>query len=112
MKRTLTAVAIALTAMSSAYADDITVDSTPFVSTLGRAEVRAQLQQFQQAGANPWSIQYDPLAAFRSQRTRAEVSAEYQNARAETAALTGEDSGSALLSARARSAAHVVADAR
>lgn len=112
MKRTLTAVAVALIAVSSAYADDITVDNTPFVSTLSRAEVNAQLQQFQHAGVNPWSIQYDPLASFHSQRTRAEVQAEYLKARAETAALTGEDSGSALLSARVRTAAPVVASAQ
>lgn len=109
MNRTLAAVALSLVAVSSAYADDITIDNTPFVSTLSRAQVNAQLQQFQRSGVNPWALQYDPRSQFHSTATREQVRAEYLKARAETAALTGEDSGSALLSARARSAASVLA---
>jgi hypothetical protein len=103
MHRTIAAAVIALVA-SSAFADDITVERTRFVSTLSRAEVKAQLQQYQQAGVNPWAQHYDQLAAFRSSRTRAQVRADYLQSRQETAALTGEDSGSAWLSARTHAA--------
>ena len=72
-----TAVALVLAASAAtAFADDITVDSTPFVSTATRAEVQAELNGFKQSGVNPWSRQYNPLAQFSSQRTRAAVSAE------------------------------------
>lgn len=96
-------VAIALVAAAgSVFADDITVDATPFVSTATRAQVQAELAQFKQSGANPWSNRYNPLAQFTSQRTRAQVQAEYVDARDRVAAFTGEDSGSAYLaSARA-----------
>jgi hypothetical protein len=94
--------AIAAAAVSStAFADDITIDTTPFVSTKTRAEVQAELQQFRQAGVNPWSQSFDQLAGFRSDRSRAQVSAEYISARDQVEAMTGEDSGSEFLSQRA-----------
>jgi hypothetical protein len=95
-------IAIALVLAASAgtsFADDITVDTTPFASTATRAEVQAELQGFKQSGVNPWSNRYNPLAQFSSQRTRAAVTAEYTNARDRVAAFTGEDSGSAYLAA-------------
>ncbi|MHB1122521.1 MAG: hypothetical protein ACYC0T_07330 [Ramlibacter sp.] len=61
-------------AATTAFADDITIDTTPFVSTRTRAEVQAQLQQ---RGPNVWSTQYNPLAQFSAQRSRAEAVAEY-----------------------------------
>ncbi len=88
----------AAAAAGSAMADDITIDTTPFVSTKSRAEVQAELSQFKQAGTSPWSTQYNPLAQFRSSLSRAQVVAGYVADRDQVAALNGEDSGSAYLS--------------
>jgi hypothetical protein len=62
-----------------------------------RADVQAELAQYQKAGVNPWSIRYNQLAGFQSTKTRAEVRAEYLAERNEVAAMNGEDSGSAYL---------------
>jgi hypothetical protein len=97
--------AIAAAATSVAFADDITVDPNPFASTLTRGEVNAQLQQYRTAGVNPWATSYNQLGAFKSSRTRAEVTAEFLQARDEVAALNGEDSGASWLAAQARHAA-------
>ena len=97
-----TVIALVLAASAGAsVADDITVETTPYVSSATRAEVQAELKSFKQSGVNPSSNRYDPLAQFTGQRTRAEVTAEYIDARDEVAAFTGEDSGSAELAARA-----------
>ena len=101
-------VAIAAAAASPAFADDITVDSTPFVSSRSRADVAAELAAFRQS-VNPWSQTYNPLAGFQGSKTRAEATAEYLNARDAVEAFTSEDSGSAYLNARVRSGAPVVA---
>jgi hypothetical protein len=96
-----TVIALVLAAAAgTSFADDITVESRPFTSTATRAEVQAELKSFKQSGVNPWSNQYNPLAQFSSQRTRAAVTAEYINAREEVAAFNGEDSGSAYLATR------------
>lgn len=103
MNRSITAYAVVIALAgfaASAQADDITIDTTPFVATATRAQVLAELQAFQRAGVNPWSISHNPLAGFSSSKTRAQVAAEYQGARDEAAALTAEDSGSAWLAAR------------
>jgi hypothetical protein len=71
---------------------------TPATTT--RAQVQADLNQSRQAGVNPWSTSYNPLKGFQSQRTRAEVQAEYIASRNAVAAMTAEDSGSAFLAAR------------
>ena len=92
--------AIAAASTSVAFADDITVDPHPFISSATRAEVQAQLQQHKAAGVNPWSTSYNPLAQFRGQKTRAQVTAEYIAARDVVDAFTGEDSGSGFLSGR------------
>jgi hypothetical protein len=99
MNRNLaSALVIAAAAVAgNAFADDITIDNTPFTGTLTRAEVQAALAQYKAAGVNPWSTQYNPLKAFRSTTTRAEVVAEYIASRDQVAALNGEDSGSAYL---------------
>jgi hypothetical protein len=104
MNRNLAAALIAVAAASSALADDITVDTTPFVSSRSRAEVQAELQQSRQSGVDVWAQDYDQLAAFHSSKSRAEVTAEYLQSRDQAAALVAEDSGSAWLSARAYSA--------
>ncbi|HVE53748.1 MAG TPA: hypothetical protein VNB23_10250 [Ramlibacter sp.] len=78
-----------------ALADDITPSDT-FVSSADRAQVQAGVAQARTA-ANPWSIAYNPLAAFQGNRTRAEVRAEYIASRDDVAARTGEDSGAFAL---------------
>jgi hypothetical protein len=81
----------------NAFADDITIDTTPFVSTMSRADVHAELVQFKKAGTSPWSIQYNPLASFKSTVTSEQVVAAYLASRGEVAAFGSEDSGSSYL---------------
>jgi hypothetical protein len=90
-------VAAAALAATASYAGDITVDTTPFASTRSRAQVQAELAQFKQVGPNVWATQYNQLAQFTPRRSRAEVRAEYLASRAQVAAFTAEDSGSAWL---------------
>ncbi len=85
----------------NAFADDITIDTTPFASTLSRAQVQGELAQYKRSGVNPWSISYNPLRGFQSTTSRAAVVAEYLTSRDQVAAFTGEDSGSTVL-ARSR----------
>jgi hypothetical protein len=107
MNRTLIA-AIALVAASSAFAESPLVDNRPFTGAKSRAEVQAELQQFKASGVNPWAQSYNQLRGFEGSKTRAQVTADYLQSRDETAALTGEDSGSAYLSARTPSVAGAV----
>jgi hypothetical protein len=97
MNRQFAIAAVLAVAATSALADDITVDTTPFVSSRTRAEVQAELGNFQKAGTSPWSIQYNPLKTFASSTTRSQAQAEYIASRDQVRALTGEDSGSAYL---------------
>ena len=83
-----------------AYADDITIAPTPFVSSAARAEVMGDLQQFRQSGVDPWALDYNPTHHFVSGRTREEVKAEYISSRDQVSALNGEDSGSVYLAQR------------
>jgi urease accessory protein UreF len=99
-RKSLIALALSTAFAGAALADDITVETTPFVSTATRAEVRADLAAYRQAGVNHASNRYNPLAQFKSQRTRAQVTAEYVASREQVAALTGEDSGSTYLALR------------
>jgi len=80
----------------NAFADDITI-APAFVPSATRAQVQAELQQYKQAGVNPWSTSYNPLRGFQSGQTRAQVTADYLRARGEVAAFQGEDSGSFYL---------------
>jgi len=105
MTRTIAIATIAFAAASSAFAESPLADTTQFTGARSRAEVQAELQQYQAAGVNPWSQSYNQLRGFQSAKTRAQVTAEYLRSRDETAALTGEDSGSAYLSARTPSVA-------
>lgn len=112
MNRYLASSLLALAAAAvttNALADDITIDTNPFTSTVSRAQVQGELKQFQAAPANPWAQDFDALAAFRSARTRSQVQAEYLESRDRVTAFTGEDSGSAYLAARTRGASAVVA---
>jgi hypothetical protein len=103
-RKTFAAALVLIASAGSALADDITIDNTRFVSGKSRAEVQAELQQFQRAGVNPWAQDYNPLQSFASGKSRAEVTAEYLASRNEVAALTGEDSGASWLAARAPAA--------
>jgi hypothetical protein len=71
----------------------VSVTSTPAV-----AAVQGVAPQHRVVG-NPWSTQYNPLANFQSQRTRADVQADFIASRDRVAAFTSEDSGSAYLKA-------------
>jgi len=99
------AAALALAAMAgAAYADDITIDPTPFVSTKSRAEVRAEVigkaEQIRMAhGEGDSGMNH---AAFQSTLTRAQVRDAYMASRDQVGAFTGEDSGSAWLAAMQR----------
>jgi hypothetical protein len=98
---TLAAIAFSLAA-GSAFADDITVDPVQHQSLKSRAEVQADLAQYQKARINPWSTSYNVLSQSKSVLDRAAVHAEAVavNKSGEVAALTGEDSGSAYLAKR------------
>lgn len=91
------ALAASLAAAGNAFADDITIDPFPFVSTASRAQVQEELRQHLQAGVNPWADDYNPLAQFSSTMTRAQVTADLMESRQAVAALYGEDSGSVYL---------------
>lgn len=85
------------TAATGAFADDITIDPHSFASTRTPAQVQAELAQYKREGVNPWSIAYNPLRQFHSEKTRAQVEQEYLASRDEVGALSGEDSGAAWL---------------
>lgn len=97
------AAAFALAAMTgAAYADDITIDPTPFVSTKSRAEVRAEVigkaEQIRMAhGEGDSGMNH--AATSGSTLTRAQVRGDYLASRAQVSAFNGEDSGSAYLTA-------------
>lgn len=102
---TVAAVACAAAmASGKAYADDITIDTTPFVSTRSRAEVQAELlsqREFLSAAGGEWAMQYNQAPQLKSGNTREQVSSAYKAARQEVSALTAEDSGSSYLARQA-----------
>jgi len=100
-RKTLSAALILVAAAGSAFADDITVDTTVFTGSRTRAEVQAELQQFQQQGVDPWARNYNPLQSFQSGKTRAQVTAEFLADRDEVAASNSEDGGASWRAARA-----------
>jgi hypothetical protein len=95
MQRNTLAAVLALVAAGAAFADDIGVDPAGFASSRTRAEVRSELQQYQRERVNPWSHNYDPLRAFRSDTTRAQARADFLAIREQVAAGNGEDGGAA-----------------
>jgi hypothetical protein len=102
MNRSVIALAALSLAALTAHAEDADPSGQFAAAVTGqasRAEVQAQFADYRQAGVNPWSQSYNPLKSFQGQKTRAEVAAEYAGSRAASAALTGEDSGSAWLAA-------------
>jgi hypothetical protein len=105
---TTTAAAIfaaAAIASGNAYADDITVDKTPFVSSRTRADVQAEVMgqgELLRAASSEYSTQGNQAAKPTSTYTRAQATAEYISAREQVNALTAEDSGSSYFAALPR----------
>jgi len=100
--------AVAAIASGNAYADDITVDNTPFVSSRTRADVRAEVMgqsELLRNASSEWSMQLNQAPQSTSGYTRAQATAEYIAARKQVQALNGEDSGSSYLAALPRSMA-------
>lgn len=96
------AATLAATAMSSsARADDITIDTTPFVSQRSREEVRAEVlanrARLSSAGSEWVAQQSEPLPS--SGLTRAQARADYIAAREEVLARNSEGGGSATMAA-------------
>jgi hypothetical protein len=90
--------AAAAIASGNAFADDITVESTPFVSTRTSADVKAEfLNDPMRHGANEWVMQYNQPTVFKGTLTPEQVRAAYITDRDEVNALNGEDSGSNYL---------------
>jgi hypothetical protein len=99
------ALSFAVIATGPAYADDITIDPTPFVSTRTRAEVKAEVMGQSEAlrvAGDEWSTQLNMAALPASDVTRAGAKQEYIAMRREVNALNGEDSGSAYLASQLR----------
>lgn len=89
------ALVLATAATGNVFAGDgeITREPAPFVSTLSRAQVQAELKEFQRSGVDTTSYEYNPLTHFQSDKTRADVRAEYIAGRAQVAAMNEEASG-------------------
>jgi hypothetical protein len=101
MNRKSLIVGLAIAAAAAAVsAESYEEYNPPFVSSASRADVQAELVQARRSGVNPWSTSYNPLSTFRSEKTRAQVTAEYISARDLVSAFTGEDSGSGYLAGR------------
>lgn len=95
--------AVAAMASGNAYADDITIDTTPFVSTKTRAEVRAEVMGQAEAlrlASSEWSM--NQAAQPQSAYTSAQAKADYIASRSEVHALTAEDSGSSYFASLPR----------
>ena len=107
----IAAIALSLAAAGAAFADDITVDSTQHQSLKSRADVRAELVQFQAGKTDPWNQEYSLAAQFKSQLSRQQVLAELSKARdsGELAAMASEDSGSAFLAQNRRASTVLMA---
>lgn len=98
------ALAAASLGSGNAYADDITIDPTPFVSSRTRAEVQAEIMgqaEVLRGESAEWAMQQNAVAEP-SNYTSGQAKAEYIAARREVNALNGEDSGSAYLASLPR----------
>lgn len=99
------AVAFAAMASGNAYADDITIDPNPFVSTRTRAAVQAEVMGQAEAlgtASSEWAMQLNERPSPQSTVTRAQVKQEYIAARREVDAFNAEDSGSSYLASLPR----------
>ena len=108
---TAAVLAFAAIASGNAYADDITIDNTPFVSSKSRAEVQAEVMG--QSGllsnaSSEWSLQMNGPAQPNSAYTREAAQAEYIASRDEVNARNAEDGGSSYFAPLPRSATVVM----
>lgn len=95
IRHTAATVALATAALAgSALAESPTPDQ-PFLGTLTRADVSADLSK-PFVGGNPWSSRYNMFPA-KSVFTTEQVRGAYKTSRDVVRALNGEDSGSAYL---------------
>jgi hypothetical protein len=104
---TTAAAAFALAALASgnAYADDITIDNTPFVSSRTRAEVQAEVMgqgEVLRMANSEWSTQSNHASLPHSDFSREQAKAEYIASRREVNALNAEDSGSSYFASLPR----------
>src|SRR3954471_19654695 len=105
MNRTrLVIAALSLSALSAAYAETPDLSgqfaaSTAPAAQATRAQVQSQYAATRNTGVSPWSISYNPLASFQSQKTREQVRNEFLASRDAVSAMTAEDSGSGYLAA-------------
>jgi uncharacterized protein DUF4148 len=96
--------AVAAIASGNAYADDITIDNTHFVSSKTRAEVRAEvLAQSLTSASGEWRKQLNDPTPIKSAYTRQQARDEYIAARDEVNARNAEDSGSSYVAGLPRS---------
>ena len=108
------AFAFAAIASGNAYADDITIDPTPFVSSRTRAEVQSEVMGQGEAlriASSEWSMQLNAADLPQSTVTRAQVTEEYIATRREVNALNAEDSGSSYLTSLPRRSGDLVGSA-
>ena len=103
MNRSRLAIAAVLSAAAFVAHAESPDPAGQFATRTGSASAAVQAPAAQAAkaapgnSANPWSTRYNPLDSFQSQRTRAEVQADYVANRDRVNAFTREDSGSAFL---------------
>jgi hypothetical protein len=91
---TIAAAAVAVMLVStSAYAESPTIE-TPFVSSMTRAQVQAELKT-PFIGGDPWAQGYNIVRT--NTASTEQVRSAYKMSREEVNALTSEDSGSAYL---------------
>jgi hypothetical protein len=104
MNRSALALAAVLSVAAFAAQADDADPSGQFANSVAPTQVtRTQVQADfakSRTQANPWSTSYNPLASFKSQKSRAQVQGEFLASRNTVAAMTAEDSGSAYLAAR------------
>jgi hypothetical protein len=97
--------AIAAIVSGNAYADDITIDDTPFVSTKTRAEVRAEVigqSESLRTASSEWAMQMNEPAQPNSAYTREAAQAEYIASRDEVNSRNAEHGGSSYFAALSR----------
>lgn len=98
------AVAVALLSPRNAFAESTAEYTSPFVSTLSRAEVRAELMgqsRLLRTDSSEWALQSNQPVALQNPHTPEQARSEYKAARQEVLAVTAEDSGSAYFQRQA-----------
>lgn len=94
------AAASLVVASGNAYADDITIDNTPFISKASRADVRSE---FKRSGVSPlteWNTQQGERVQSDPSYTGSQARSDYIRSRGEVWSVTSEDSGSSYFKMR------------